>query len=143
MATTDAPNTTTLPEGAYQPTTTEQDKSRKVISLLDTLLTAPEAPTGTVVQPVTQEVQTGEALGTQGVQGPVVAAAPTAGVIPTVTGATAPTATTVAGQTAATPASMTAQTVAGATPSMTAQTGTVTAPMTAQTGTVTYDSTVR
>ena len=143
MATIDAPNTTTLPEGALQPTTTEQDRSRKVISLLDTLLTTPEAPTGTVIQPVTQEVQTGESLGTQGVQGTVVAAAPTAGVIPTVTAATAPTATTVAGQTAATPASMTAQTVAGATPTMTAETGSVTAPMTAQTGTVTSDATVR
>ena len=38
MATTDAPNTTTLPEGALQPTTTEQAGSRKVISVIDTLL---------------------------------------------------------------------------------------------------------
>ena len=29
---TDAPNTTTLAEGALQPTTVEQDKSRKVVS---------------------------------------------------------------------------------------------------------------
>ena len=143
MATIDAPNTTTLAEGALQPTTTEQDKSRKVISLIDTLLTTPEAPTGTVVEPVTQEVQSGEALETKGVEGTLAAAQPTAGVIPTITAATAPTATTVGGQTAATPASMTAQTVAGATPTMTAQTGTVTAPMTAQTGTVTSDATVR
>jgi len=48
MATTDAPNTTTLAEGALQPTTTEQDKSRKVISLIDTLLTTPTAPTAYV-----------------------------------------------------------------------------------------------
>ena len=46
---TDAPNTTTLAEGALQPTTKEQDKSRKVVSLLDTLLTDPGkvAPAGT------------------------------------------------------------------------------------------------
>jgi len=143
MATTDAPNTTILPEGALQPTATEQEKSRKVITLIDTLLTTPEAPAGTVIQPETQQVQSGEALETQGVQGTLAAASPTAGVIPTVTAATAPTATTVAGQTAATPASITAQTVAGATPTMTAETGTVTAPMTAQTGTVTSDATVR
>ena len=35
---TDAPNTQTLTEGALQPTTTEQDKSRKVITLVDSLL---------------------------------------------------------------------------------------------------------
>ena len=140
MATTDAPNTTTLPEAAIQPTMTEQDKSRKVISLVDTLLTAPVAPTGTTVTPVTQQVQTGEVMGTQGVQGTVAAAQPTAGVIPTITAATAPTATTATGPTTATPASMTAATVAGATPTMTAQTGTVTAPMTGQTGTITSDA---
>ena len=31
--TTDAPNTTTLPEGALQPTTTEQDKSLSLIHI--------------------------------------------------------------------------------------------------------------
>ena len=143
MATTDAPNTTTLPEAAIQPTMTEQDKSRKVISLVDTLLTAPVAPKGTEVTPTLQQVQTGEVMGTQGVQGTVAAAQPTAGVIPTITAATAPTATTATAPTTATPASMTAATVAGATPTMTAQTGTVTAPMTGQTGTITSDATVR
>ena len=143
MATTDAPNTTTLPEAAIQPTMTEQDKSRKVISLVDTLLTAPVAPTGTTVTPQLQQVQTGEVMQTAGVQGSVAAAQPTAGVVPTITAATAPTATTAAAPTTATPASMTAATVAGATPTMTAQTGTVTAPMTAQTGTITSDATVR
>ena len=145
MATTDAPNTTTLAEGALQPTTTEQDKSRKVISLVDTLLTDPASgvPAATVVTPQLQQVQTGEAIATSGLTGTVAAAQPTAGVIPTVTAATAPTATTTAGPTVATPASMTAATVAGATPTMTAQTGTVTAPMTAQTGTITSDATVR
>jgi hypothetical protein len=143
MATTDAPNTTTLPEAAIQPTMTEQDKSRKVISLVDTLLTAPVAPKGTEVTPTLQQVQTGEVMGTQGVQGTVAAAQPTAGVVPTITAATAPTATTATGPTTATPASMTAATVAGATPTMTAQTGTVTAPMTGQTGTITSDATVR
>ena len=141
--TTDAPNTTTLPEAAIQPTMTEQDKSRKVISLVDTLLTAPVAPTGTEVKPTLQQVQTGEVMGTQGVQGTVAAAQPTAGGRPTITAATAPTATTATGPTTATPASMTAATVAGATPTMTAQTGTVTAPMTGQTGTITSDATVR
>ena len=143
MATTDAPNPPPLPEAAIQPTMTEQDKSRKVISLVDTLLTAPVAPTGTEVKPTLQQVQTGEVMGTQGVQGTVAAAQPTAGVIPTITAATAPTATTATGPTTATPASMTAATVAGATPTMTAQTGTVTAPMTGQTGTITSDATVR
>ena len=32
---TDAPNTTTLPEGALQPTTVEQAGGRKVISVID------------------------------------------------------------------------------------------------------------
>ena len=44
MATTDAPNTTVLPEGALQPTTTEQSGSRLVISTIDTLLNTPEVP---------------------------------------------------------------------------------------------------
>ena len=54
MATTDAPNTTTLPEAAIQPTMTEQDKSRKVISVIDTLLSTPAdvVPAGTVVEPM-------------------------------------------------------------------------------------------
>ena len=54
MATTDAPNTTTLPEAAIQPTMTEQDKSRKVISVIDTLLSTPAdvVPAGTVVEPI-------------------------------------------------------------------------------------------
>ena len=80
MALTDAPNTTTLAEGALQPTTVEQDKSRKVVSLLDTLLTAPGtvAPAGTQIQPVIQQVQTGEAMATPGVSGTVAAATPPA-----------------------------------------------------------------
>ena len=143
MATTDAPNTTTLPEAAIQPTMTEQDKSRKVISVIDTLLSTPTAPTGTTVTPQLQQVQTGEVLTTPGLTGTVAAATPTAGVVPTVTPVTSPTATTAAAPTTATPASMTAQTVAGSTPTMTAQTGTVTQPMTAQTGTITSDATVR
>ena len=146
MATTDAPNTTTLPEGALQPTTTEQDKSRKVVSLLDTLLTDPGtvAPAGTQIKPEIQQVQTGEVMDTEGVQGQVVAATPTPGTVPTVTAATAPTATTAAGPTVAGPASMTAATVAGTTPTMTAaqQTG-LTQAAQAQTGTITSDATVR
>ena len=146
MALTDAPNTTTLAEGALQPTTVEQDKSRKVVSLLDTLLTAPGtvAPAGTQIQPVIQQVQTGETMDTKGVQGQVVAATPTGGTVPTVTAATAPTATTAAGPTVAGPASMTAATVAGTTPTMTAaqQTG-LTQAAQAQTGTITSDATVR
>ncbi len=146
MALTDAPNTTTLAEGALQPTTVEQDKSRKVVSLLDTLLTAPGtvAPAGTQIQPVIQSVQTGEVMATPGVTGTVAAATPTAGTVPTVTAATAPTATTAAGPTVAGPASMTAATVAGTTPTMTAaqQTG-LTQAAQAQTGTITSDATVR
>ena len=141
---TDAPNTTTLAEGALQPTTVEQDKSRKVVSLLDTLLTTPTAPKGTTVTPVLQQVQTGETMATPGVTGTVAAATPTAGTVPTVTAATAPTATTAAGPTVAGPASMTAATVAGTTPTMTAaqQTG-LTQAAQAQTGTITSDATVR
>ena len=146
MALTDAPNTTTLAEGALQPTTVEQDKSRKVVSLLDTLLTAPGtvAPAGTQIQPVIQSVQTGEVMATPGVTGTVTAATPTGGIVPTVTAATAPTATTAAGPTVAGPASMTAATVAGTTPTMTAaqQTG-LTQAAQAQTGTITSDATVR
>jgi len=146
MALTDAPNTTTLAEGALQPTTVEQDKSRKVVSLLDTLLTDPGtvAPAGTQIQPVIQSVQTGEVMATPGVTGTVTAATPTGGTVPTVTAATAPTATTAAGPTVAGPASMTAATVAGTTPTMTAaqQTG-LTQAAQAQTGTITSDATVR
>ena len=146
MALTDAPNTTTLAEGALQPTTKEQDKSRKVVSLLDTLLTDPGkvAPAGTQIQPVIQSVQTGEVMTTPGVTGTVAAATPTGGTVPTVTAATAPTATTAAGPTVAGPASMTAATVAGTTPTMTAaqQTG-LTQAAQAQTGTITSDATVR
>ena len=49
--TVDAPNTINLPEGALQPTASEQSGSRKVISLIDSLLTSPVAPTGTTVTP--------------------------------------------------------------------------------------------
>ena len=74
-------------------------------------MTAPVAPTGTTVTPVTQQVQTGEVMQTIRVQGSVAAAQPTAGVVPTITAATAPTATTATGPTTATPASMTAATI--------------------------------
>ena len=90
MATTDAPNTTTLPEAALQPTMTEQDKSRKVISVIDTLLTAPTAPTGTTVTPTLQQVQTGETMATPGLTGTVVAPTPTPGTTPTISNITAP-----------------------------------------------------
>ncbi len=144
MATTDAPNTTTLPEGALQPTTTEQAGSRKVISVIDTLLNTPSLPTGTQVTPTLQTVQTGEAMATPGLTGQVVAATPTPGTVPTVTAATVPGATMAAQQTAATPGSITAATVAGQTPTMTAaqMTG-LTAPAVAATGTIDADATVR
>jgi hypothetical protein len=144
MALTDAPNTTTLAEGALQPTTKEQDKSRKVVSLLDTLLTAPAAPKGTTLTPELQKLQTGETIATPGVTGTVAATTPTAGTIPTVTAASAPTATQTLGPTVAGPATMTAATVAGSTPTMTAaqQTG-LTQAAQAQTGTITSDATVR
>ena len=145
MATTDAPNTTTLPEGALQPTTTEQDKSRKVISVIDTLLTTPTAPTGTTVTPTLQQVQTGETMATPGLTGTVVAATPTAGTTPTIQAGTAPTATTAVAQQAATPAAMTAAQVAGQTPTMTAEQGQLStgAIAQAQQGTIAADATVR
>ena len=77
MATTDAPNTTTLPEGALQPTTVEQAGGRKVISVIDTLLNTPNLPTGTMLTPQLQQVQPGEGMATPGVQGTVAAATPT------------------------------------------------------------------
>jgi len=144
MATTDAPNTTTLPEAALQPTMTEQDKSRKVISVIDTLLTAPTAPTGTTVTPTLQQVQTGETMATPGLTGTVVAPTPTPGTTPTISNITAPTATQTAAQTAATPSAMTAAQVAGTTPTMTAAQATgLTAPAVAATGTIDADATVR
>ena len=144
MATTDAPNTTTLPEAAIQPTMTEQDKSRKVISVIDTLLTAPTAPTGTTVTPTLQAVQTGETMTTPGLTGTVVAPTPTAGTTPTISNITAPTATQTAAQTASSPSAMTAAQVAGTTPTMTAEQATgLTAPAVAATGTVDTDATVR
>mgnify|MGYP001452593051 CR=1 FL=1 len=144
MATTDAPNTTTLPEAALQPTMTEQDKSRKVISVIDTLLTAPTAPTGTTVTPTLQQVQTGETMATPGLTGTVVAPTPTPGTTPTISNITAPTATQTAAQTAATPSAMTAAQVAGTTPTMTAAQATgLTAPAVAATGTIDSDATVR
>ena len=121
MALTDAPNTMTLPEGALQPTTTEQAGSRKVISVIDTLLNTPTLPTGTTVTPALQTIQTAEAMTTPGLQGQVVAATPTAGTVPTITPTTVPGSTAAAAQTTATPASMTAAQVAGATPTMTAE----------------------
>ncbi len=99
MATTDAPNTTTLPEGAYQPTTTEQDKSRKVITLVDSLLSTPTLPTGATVAPSLQAVQTGETLATAGLSGGVTAATPTVPSAPTATVTGAGTAQPVAGPT--------------------------------------------
>ena len=90
MATTDAPNTTVLPEGTYQPVATEQDKSRKVISVIDTLLNTPTLPTGALVTPTLQTVQTGEAMATPGLTGQVVAATPTPGTVPTITPTTVP-----------------------------------------------------
>ena len=142
--TTDAPNTTTLPEAALQPTMTEQDKSRKVISVIDTLLTAPTAPTGTTVTPTLQAVQTGETMTTPGLTGTVVAPTPTAGTTPTISPVTGPTATQTAAQTAASPATMTAAQVAGTTPTMTAAQATgLTAPAVAATGTIDSDATVR
>ena len=74
---TDAPNTTTLPEGALQPTTVEQAGGRKVISVIDTLLNTPNLPTGTMLTPQLQQVQPGEAISTPGLQGTVAAATPT------------------------------------------------------------------
>ena len=141
---TDAPNTTTLPEGALQPTTVEQAGGRKVISVIDTLLNTPNLPTGAMVTPQLQQVQPGEAIATPGVQGTVAAATPTPGTVPTVTAATVPSATMAAQQTAATPGSITAATVAGQTPTMTAaqMTG-LTAPAVAATGTITSDATVK
>ena len=129
MATyTDAPNVTVLPEAAYQPTTTEQDKSRKVITLIDTLLSTPTLPTGAAVAPQIQAVQTGETLATTGVAGTVAAAAPTVPSAPTAA-VTAPGATqTVAGITTPTYGQYTAGQIAGQAPTMVGQAGTVTAP---------------
>jgi len=128
MATTDAPNTTVLPEGAYQPTTTEQDKSRKVITLVDSLLSTPTLPTGVSVTPSLQAVQTGETLATTGLAGGVTAATPTVPSAPTATVTGAGTAQTVAGATTPTYAQYTAGQIAGQAPTMTAQAGAVTAP---------------
>ena len=82
MATTDAPNTTTLPEAAIQPTMKEQDKSRKVITQIETLLTNPATvmPSGTTITPTVQQLQTGETMATPGLTGTVVAPTPTPGV---------------------------------------------------------------
>ena len=144
MATTDAPNTTTLPEGALQPTTTEQAGSRKVISVIDTILNTPNLPTGTQVTPTLQTVQPTETMATAGLTGQVVAATPTAGIVPTITPTTVPGSTAATEQTTATPASMTAAQVAGQTPTMTAeQMSGLTAPAVAATGTVDADATVR
>ena len=144
MATTDAPNTTTLPEGALQPTTTEQAGSRKVISVIDTILNTPNLPTGTQVTPTLQTVQPTETMATAGLTGQVVAATPTAGIVPTITPTTVPGSTAAGQQTTATPASMAAAQVAGQTPTMTAeQMSGLTAPAVAATGTVDADATVR
>ena len=144
MATTDAPNPTTLPEGALQPTTTEQAGSRKVISVIDTILNTPSLPTGTQVAPELQTVQPTETMATAGLTGQVVAATPTAGIVPTITPTTVPGSTVAGQQTTATPASMAAAQVAGQTPTMTAeQMSGLTAPAVAATGTVDADATVR
>tara|TARA_R100001591_G_scaffold92553_1_gene98431 strand:+ start:1078 stop:1557 length:480 start_codon:yes stop_codon:yes gene_type:complete len=132
----DAPNTITLPEGSLQPTTTEQTGSRKVISVMDTLLNTPTLPTGALVTPALQQVQAGEAMATPGLQGSVGAITPTPGSIPTITPTATSTSVAAGQQTAATPASMTATQVAGQTPQMTAaQMSGLTAPAVAATGT--------
>ncbi len=144
--TTDAPNTTTLPEAALQPTMTEQDKSRKVISVIDTLLLIHLQLylQALLVTPTLQQVQTGETMATPGLTGTVVAPTPTAGTTPTISPVTGPTATQTAAQTAATPSAMTAAQVAGTTPTMTAAQATgLTAPAVAATGTIDADATVR
>ena len=144
MALTDAPNTTTLPEGVLQPTTTEQAGSRKVISVIDTLLNTPNLPTGTAVTPSLQTVQPTEAMSTPGLTGQVIAATPTPGTVPTITAQTVPGSMAATEQTTAAPASMTAAQVAGATPTMTAeQMSGLTAPAVAATGTVDPNATVQ
>ena len=140
----DAPNTITLPEGSLQPTTTEQTGSRKVISVMDTLLNTPTLPTGTLVTPALQQVQAGEAMATPGLQGSVGAITPTPGSIPTITPTATSTSVAAGQQTAATPASMTATQVAGQTPQMTAaQMSGLTAPAVAATGTIDPNATVQ
>ena len=144
MALTDAPNTTTLAEGVLQPTTKEQAGSRKVISVIDTLLNTPALPTGTTVKPVMQSVQANESMATPGLTGQVVAATPTAGTVPTITGQTVGASTAAGQQTTAAPARMTAAQVAGSTPTMTAQQMSgLTQAATAATGTVSSDATVK
>ena len=143
MATTDAPNTTTLPEGSLQPTTTEQEGSRKVVSLIDTLLNSPTLPSSTVVQAQSQEVQDNELLSTGGLGTTAQAATPTIPSAPTATAQATPTSQAVTSPTMPNYAATTAATVAGQTPTMTAAQGTVTQPMVAQTGAITSDATVR
>ena len=142
MATIDAPNTTTLAEGALQPTTTEQSYSRKVVSLIDTLLNSPTLPSGTTVGAQAQTVQSNELLGTGGLGTTGQAATPTIPSAPTATAQTTPTSQAVTAPTMPNYAATTAATVAGQTPTMTAATGTVSQPMTAATGAITSDATV-
>ena len=133
-----------MPEGVLQPTTKEQAGSRKVISVIDTLLNKPTLPTGTTVKPVMQSVQKNESMATPGLTGQVIAATPTAGTVPTITGQTVGASTAATQQTTATPASMAAAQVAGSTPTMTAQQASgLTQAATAATGTVSSDATVK
>ena len=143
MAPIAAPNTTTLPEGSLQPTTTEQSGSRKVVSLIDTLLNSPTLPSGTTVGAQAQTVQSNELLGTGGLGTTTQAATPTIPSAPTATAQTTPTSQAVTAPTMPNYAATTAATVAGQTPTMTAAQGTVTQPMVAQTGAITSDATVR
>ena len=137
------PNTIALQKGAVAPTQTDQTSSSKAVSLIDSIITKPTMPTGTIISPQLQNVGPNELMSTAGVTGSTAAALPTAAAAPTIAGAAAPISTASTMPTAQAANTYTQAGIAGSTPTMTAATGTVTAPAVAAQGTVSTDATVR
>ena len=129
-----------LPPGVVP--TPQSGTSTDVLNLAKQQAITPKLPTGTAVNPVAQQVQTGEMLATQGVS----TTAPTA-TVPAATATQATTTTPTAAVQVATPAQQAAAnytaTTVGTAPQAVAAQGTLTQPMTAAQGAVTSDATVQ
>ena len=129
-----------LPPGVVP--TPQSGTSRDTLALAKQQAVDPNLPVGTAINPVAQNVGTGEMLATPGVS----TTAPTSAV-PTATATQATAMTPVASQQVADPQQQSAAqytaTVVGTAPQAVAEQGTVTQPMVAQQGQISADATVQ
>ena len=129
-----------LPPGVVP--TPQSGTSRDTLALAKKQAVDPKLPVGTAINPVAQNVGTGEMLATPGVS----TTAPTSAV-PTATATQATAMTPVASQQVADPQQQSAAqytaTVVGTAPQAVAEQGTVTQPMVAQQGQISADATVQ